>query len=186
MTDLDEDAGVIRIDLAAGLAGRLFGGLFLIVGLWLVWQLILSLLDVVLGPAPVGEVFVGIALLAALTPAFLVPGWLLALSRARVEIEQGAGRVTEIRDLLITERRTTYPLSAFDRIAVEELMVSPTRRSSNSRVSFQVQLHGPGSRSVMVALAGDGEEAMRLGGQLGRRLGLRVDDRRFAADASEV
>jgi hypothetical protein len=53
-------------------------------------------------------------------------------------------------------------------------------------VSFPVQGRGPASKGVIVALAGDSEEAMRLGGQLGRRLGLRVDDRRFAAAASEV
>ncbi|HEX7779059.1 MAG TPA: hypothetical protein VF424_07475, partial [Vicinamibacterales bacterium] len=62
--------------------------------------------------------------LTVMTAAFLVPGWLLVFSRARVEIDRVARTVTAIRDFRVYQLRERRALSEFDRLEVDRLKVS--------------------------------------------------------------
>lgn len=176
-TAMTEAGGVVRIEVSAGKAARLFGVPFLLVGLWLGYHLAGGIADLLTGRAPVGEFLAGTVLLAVVTASFLLPGWLLIASRGRVEIDRLQGTVTSIRDLRVYQSRQSRPLSDFTRLEVDLLATAPDRSSSRGR-AFQVELAARNSRNVVVGLLDDGDEALSSARRLGALVGLPVEDLR--------
>jgi hypothetical protein len=182
-TSMTDDAGAIRIALSGGHAARLFGLPFLLVGAWMVYYLIRSLIALMTGRAALSEFAFGIIVLAIFTAAFLIPGWLLVASRALVTIDRAADLVTVIRDLRIYQHRQVRKLSEFSRLEVDLLSgANPRRRVS----SYQIELVGADRDNVVVGLIDDREEALAFGRRLSALVGLPVEDMRYTERVEEA
>jgi hypothetical protein len=167
----------MKIALTGGLAARFFGVPFLAVGGYLAYELAGGIADLLVGRAAIAEMFAGTVLLLIMTGAFLIPGWLLTLSRAHVEIDPTARTVTYGRDFRVTQWRQVRSLSEFDRVEVDLLSVSSSHRSNGKR-AYQVELAADDRSNVLVGLFDDGEDALAFGHRLGASIDLRVDDLR--------
>ena len=172
---LSHDAPVLKIALTGNPAARLFGVPFLLVGAYMAYQLAFGIADIATGRAALGEMLAGTLVLVLFTGAFLVPGWVLTFARARVEIDRTARRVTSVRDFRVYAMRDMRPLSDFDRIEVDVLSVGSNKYSAGN---YQVELASPNRKNVVVGLFGKGDEAFRYGQELGRLIGLPIDDLR--------
>ena len=171
------DGPSIRIALAGTLAAKLFGLPFLLVGAYMAYQLAGGIADIASGRAAMTEMLAGTIVLVIFTAAFLIPGWLLVFSSARVEIDRAARSVTSIRDFRIYQQRTVRPLTEFTRLEVDHLSVSSSRQSKG-KASYQVELAGDHRKNVVVGLFDDDEEAVTFAREVGGVLDLPVDDRR--------
>jgi hypothetical protein len=181
---MTENAGTLTIPLEHGLVGRLFGVPFLAAGLWFAYQLVASAIGVIrLGPSEAVAYLPGLVLLLVMGAAFLVPGWLLALTRSRVQLNPLTGTVVEERDLRVRVLRKNYRLSDFDRISVGLLKVSS--KSDRAGAGYEVELRGDGGRSVLLGLFDDDEQALAHAEALASRLQLRVEDRCRADESGE-
>jgi hypothetical protein len=170
-----QDGGRVRIPLNTGIAARLFGIPFLAAGAYLLYQLAGGVVDLLTGRAAVSEMLVGTLILIVFTAAFLMPGWLLMFSRARVEIDRSARSVTCTRDFRVYQRDDLRPLADFRQIEVDRLSVSSNRQS---RSSYQVELAAANRNNVVVGLFDDGDEALAFGRELAAVIELPVSDRR--------
>ena len=172
-THVTESGGTIEITLSGGTAARLFGAPFLLAGAYLAYNLVLGLVELVTGRAAIAEVFFGTVILLVMTAAFLVPGWLLVASRARVDIDRTSRRLVSIRDLRVYQHRQERSLDEFSAISVDRLGASRTRQSSVR--SWQVELTAPTRKNQVIGLFDDDEDAngrhdqRRLVTQLTRR-----------------
>lgn len=176
-TQLTDDAGAIAITMGTNWPARLFGLPFLLVGLWLGHHLVEGVLDLANGRATVSEMFVGTLLLTVVTAGFLVPGWLLIASRARVEIDRMKGTVSSVRDLRVYRQVRSRPLSDFSRLEVDVLTVS-SNSSRGSRSGYQVELAALNRKNQRVGLFDAGDHAMSHARRLGALIGVPVEDRR--------
>ena len=184
MSTLVTDEGhATTITLAGPPTARLFGLPFLLVGVYLLFQWLGGVADIVRGRAGLGEMAVGTILLLLVALAFVVPGWMLTLAQSRVTIDHAAHTVTTVRDLRVYKHRATHPLSAFDRLDVAHLSVG-SRPGASRTAQFQVELAGAGSTTVLVGLFDDDGDALAFGRQLASRLALPVHDRRKAPGSS--
>jgi hypothetical protein len=174
-TTITTDAGPIRIVLGSGAAARLFGVPFLVLGGWLGYELTLGLVDFAKGRSG-SEMIPGTVLLMLFTLAFLVPGWLLLVSRATVEIDRSQGTVTTVRDLRLYRHRIVRKLSEFSSIEVDVLTTSPNQ--PRRRSGYQVELAGATRRNQVVGLFRGADEALEFGKQLSTMIGLPVADYR--------
>ena len=175
-TELIDEGGVVRVDVGTSMAARLFGLPFMLIGGYLAYQLAGGLVDLATGRAALSEMLVGTILLAIVTAAFLVPGWLLMFSKARVEIDRNTRTVTYVRDLRVYQHAEKRALSEFDRVEVDLLSVAPNRQSRGR--AYQVELAGRHRRNVVVGLLDDGDEALTFARRIGALIGLPVNDRR--------
>jgi hypothetical protein len=173
-TVLTEDGNPLTIELRGDATARLFGAPFLLIGGYLAYQLAGGVLDLLTGRAAVGEMLVGTMLLTIVTAAFLIPGWLLIFSRARIEIDRTARTVAYVRDLRVYQHRQQRALAEFDRIEVDLLSVAPNRRSRSR--AYQVELAGSRPGKITVGLFDDDEQALTFGHRLGALVGLPVTD----------
>lgn len=174
-----------RTTLNPGLAARLFALPFLAVGGYLGYQLGGGIVDLIAGRAGIGEMAAGTILLVVMTAAFLIPGWLMLMSRAIVEIDRAARTVSYTRDFRVYQRREVRQLAEFTRIVVDHLTVSTTRRSTG-KASYQIELAADNRKNVVVGLFDDGDAALGVARELGEVIELPVVDRREAEpDADE-
>lgn len=181
MSTLTIDGTHVRMTMAAGVAARLFGLPFLLVGGYLGFQLVGGVIDLVVGRASIGEMLAGTVLLAIITAAFLVPGWMLAFARASVDIDRVARTATCTRDFRIYQSRTVRPLSDFTRVEVDHLSVSANRASSG-KSSYQVELAATNRSNVVAGLFDDRDAALAFGRELGAIVELPVVDRRSLSE----
>ena len=175
-THVTERGGTIDISLSGGTAAKLFGLPFLVAGAYFAYNLMLGIADLVTGRAAIGEMLVGTVLVLVMTAAFLVPGWLLVASRARIEIDRTARRVVAIRDLRVYQHRQQRSLDEFTAVTVDRLGSSPTRQSSVR--SWQVQLTNASRKNQVIGLFDDDEEALGFARRISLATGLPVDDAR--------
>ena len=184
-TPLVVDGTHLKTRLDAPLAARLFGLPFLLVGVYLAYQLAGGVADLVAGRAAIGEMLAGTLLLFVMTAAFLIPGWLLVFSRAAVDIDRAARSVAYVRDFRVYQWRQVHQLSAFERLEVDRLSVSPNRQSTG-KAAYQVELAARNRRNVVVGLFDDGDAALAFGRELAAVIELPlVDRRRVEPDAGE-
>jgi len=169
-----EDRDPLTIRLSGGLAARLFGLPFLLVGGYLGFHLAGGVLDLLTGRASLSEMLAGTVLLLVVTAAFLVPGWLLVASRARIEINRMRGTVSYVRDLRIYEHREQRPLSEFTRIEVDLLSVRPNQQPRGR--SYRVELAGATKGKVTAGLFDAREDAIAFAQRLGALIGLPAED----------
>src|SRR5262245_13830731 len=175
-TQITERGGTIEISLSGGIAARLFGAPFLLVGAYFAYYLVLGVVDLVTGRAALGEMFFGTVILVVMTAAFLVPGWLLVASRGRIEIDRASRRVVSIRDLRVYQHRQERSLDEFTAITVDRLGSSRTKPSSVR--SWQVELTSPSRTNQVIGLIDDDEEAVAFARRISLATGLPVDDAR--------
>ena len=175
-THVTERGGTIDISLSGGTAAKLFGAPFLIAGGYFAYNLALGIVELATGRAAFSEMLAGTAILVVMTAAFLVPGWLLVVSRARVEIDRTARRVVAIRDLRVYQHRQQRSLDEFTAVTVDRLGSSATRQSSAR--SWQVQLTNRSRKNQMIGLFDDDEEALGFARRISLATGLPVEDAR--------
>jgi hypothetical protein len=178
-TAVGEETGAITIQMTGGIAGRLFGLPFLLVGGWLASQVVGAVTDLVTGRAAGAQMAAGLLVLMVVTAAFLIPGWMLVCARGRVVIDRTSGTLTAVRDYRVYQHREQRRLSEFTRLAVDMLTTAsnPRRRA---KPAFQIELVAATGSNVLVGLADDASGAMDLGRRLGALLGLPVEDLRYA------
>ena len=175
-TQIIERGGTIDISLSGGTAAKLFGAPFLLIGAYLAYYLVLGLVELATGRAAIGEMLVGTALLIVITAAFVVPGWLLVASRARVEIDRTARTVVSVRDLRVHQIRERRSLDEFNAVTVDRLGSSPTRKTSVR--SWQVELTNASRKNQVIGLFDDDDEAMGFARRISLATGLPIDDAR--------
>ena len=175
-THVTESGGAIEITLSGGLAAKLFGLPFVLVGLYFAYNLVLGVVELATGRAAIGEMLFGTMVVVVMTAAFLVPGWLLIASRSRIEIDRTSRRVVAIRDLRVHQIREERPLDEFTAITVDRLGSSPTRQSSVR--SWQVELTAPSHKNQVIGLFDDDEEALGFARRISFATNLPVDDAR--------
>jgi hypothetical protein len=175
----------MKIAMRGDLTARLFAGPFLVVGVYLTYQLVGGIADLLAGRAAVTEMLAGTVLLLIVALAFLVPGWLLMFSRARVEIDRTAGEVRSVRDFRIYQQREAHALPQFERVELDLLSVAPNRRSKGRR-AFQVELARRSGRNLLIGVFDDHDEALRFGRQVAGFLDLGCDDLCFSPDDAET
>lgn len=184
-TVMSDDATNLRIGMSGGTAARLFGAPFLLAGAYLGYYLVLNLVAILTGRAALSEFLPGTIVLTVMTTAFLVPGWLLMFSRARVEIDRVARTVTSIRDFRVYKLQERRALSEFDRLEVDRLKVSGRQSGGTRRPTFKVALAGAAASSLLVGVFDEWEDAMAHGRRLGPLIGLPVEDRSDAERTSD-
>ena len=184
-TVLRDEATNLRIGMSGGTAARLFGAPFLAAGAYLGYYLVLNLAAIVTGRAALSEFLPGTIVLIVMRAAFLVPGWLLMFSRARVEIDRVARTVTSIRDFRVYKLQERRALSEFDRLEVDRLKVSSRQSGGTRRPAFKVALAGTAGSSVLVGVFDEWEDAMAHGRRLGPLISLPLEDRSDAGPTSD-
>jgi hypothetical protein len=175
-TLIADNCSLVDIRLGGNTTAKLFGLPFLLIGGYLGYQLVGGVFDIVTGRAALAEMLAGTLILIVMTAAFLVPGWLLIFTRARIEIDRVAGTVTSVRDLRVYKFTDRRPLSEFESVEVDVLTVSTTNRSPST--SYQVELASPTRKNIVVGLFDDGDAAMEYAVRLGPSIGLPVKDLR--------
>lgn len=184
-TEIRDDATSLQIGLSGGTAARLFGLPFLLAGLYLGYYLVTGLFALLTGRAALSEFFLGTIVLLVMTAAFLVPGWLLMFSRARVEIDRVARTVTSTRDLRVYKLQERRALSEFNRVIVDRLKVSSRQSGPTRRLTYKVDLGGAAAKNLLVGVFDEWEDALAHGRRLGSVIGLPVEDRSDAPRTSD-
>jgi hypothetical protein len=175
----------MKIAMAGDLSARLFAAPFLLVGGYLTYQLVGGIADLLTGRAAITEMLAGTLLLLIVALAFLVPGWLLMFSRARIEIDRTARVVTSVRDFRIYRQREAHALSQFESVQVDFLSVAPTRRSKGRR-AFQVELSDHRGANLLLGVFAAHEDALSFGRQVANFIDLGFEDLRFRSDDAET
>lgn len=167
-------------------AGRIFGLLFTIPGIKLGWDLVNALREIARANAwQLSDVFaVGIWLLFALV--FLVPGWLIATIRRRVEIDRVGHAVQQVNDFGIYRWTSSRPLSDFKEVR----LYVPKTSSTSKRVGASVHVEltpTRGQSPVMVFMDDDEARARSIADDVTRATGLtlRNDLGRIEQDEEE-
>ena len=174
-THVTERGGTIDISLSGGTAAKLLGAPFLLAGGYFAYHLALGIVELATGRADVGEMLPGTLILIVMTAAFFVPGWLLAASRARIEIDRTRRRVVAIRDLRVYQHRHERALDDFTAIVVDRLGSSRTQSSVRS---WQVALTNKARKNQVIGLFDNDQEALPFARRIGLATGLPVNDAR--------
>lgn len=117
----------------------------------------------------------GMVILGLLGLLFLAPGWLLAFTRVRLELDASQGQVREVRDLLVYKMVTEHDLASFDRVEVVLKEIKYRHRESGSYktlITNQIALCGELAEEVVVGLIDDEAAAEELGREVAVLLGL--------------
>jgi hypothetical protein len=175
----------MKIAMAGDLSARLFAVPFLLLGGYLIYQLVGGIADLLTGRAAITEMLAGMLLLLIVALAFVVPGWLLMFSRARIEIDRTARVVTSVRDFGIYQQREAHPLSRFEGVKVDLLSVAPNRHSKGRR-AFQVELSDHRGTSLLVGVFGAHDDALSFGRRVANFIDVSFDDLRFRPDDAET
>jgi hypothetical protein len=167
----------LQIHFQGGLLLRLFGGLFLLVGGYFLYHLVMGIIDSI----RYGQmllVFPGTCLLVVMMLAFGIPGWLLALTRKHTVIDPVGREVLDVKDFLLYKQAKRYPVETFNQVVVsnEIRRMKESEHQNKTYLVYPVELTGTEGDTVMTAEMDNPSQALELGGQIAAMLGLPLKD----------
>ena len=173
---IEEGENSLKVYFKNGLALRLFGLPFLIVGGKFLYELLRGIYESIIS----GEMlllFPGTLLLIVMILAFGIPGWLLTFVRKSVTIDRGQSEVIDIKDFLVYKRVRRYPFTALRKVLVTRRRQKFKRASGADKVStlYPIELVGQADQRILVGELEEREPAKALAGQLAEMIGVEVE-----------
>lgn len=176
----------LKIRFQGGLPLRLFGGLFLMMGGYFLYQLVMGIIDSVRYKQML-LVFPGTCLLMVMILVFGIPGWLIALTRKQTVIDPVGREVLDVKDFLLYKQVKRYPAGAFNQVAVsnEIRRVKKSEHQYDTYLVYPIELTGLEGVSVLAAEMDNPGPALELGGQIAAMLGLPLKDKTETVNEDE-
>ena len=167
---LTREGTALRLDFTISPLVRLVGVPFLGMAAYLLYNLVMSVADVVRGSAGFGEMLGGQILLAVLFVSFGVPG-LLTFMRKWIVIHKESGVIDRVAHFLVYTHTRPTPLAQYQRIRAVLSLKSQTR--GNDTFTYDVELLGKKKTgSLLIGLFNKAPAAVAFGQQIAAELGL--------------
>jgi hypothetical protein len=148
---LTREGTALRLDFTVSPLVRLAGVPFLGMTAYLLYNLVMSIADVVRGHAGAGEMLGGQILLAVLIASFGVPG-LFTFMRKWMVIHKDRGMIDEITNFLVFSRTRRTPLAQYQRLRAVLSLNSRGSGGGSSSVTYDVELLGGKKTAAQLGL----------------------------------
>ncbi len=168
-----DEAGRLALRQPFPAAGRLFGLLFMLPGLKLLWDFVRALIEVGAASAWHWSDVFGFGFWLFFALVFLVPGWIIATLRRSVAIDRAQRSILQINDFLLYRWTSTRSLGEFQAVR----LYFPRRTSSSSaKASYHVELTGAKGKNVIVYLDRDEDAARAIAREVAASTALPLQD----------
>jgi hypothetical protein len=181
------DGNTIRIETAVPLAARLFGLPFLAMGVYVAYNLAMSVSEVLHGTGTAKEMIGGQLLMTVFMLSFGVPGATLVFGRRNVNIDRGRRSIGEVRKLSFFSLRTaTVPLEdvklvratlRLDQDMLAGVKVPGVTDANQTGPGYDVELiDGKGVKVMLAGMFSGAADAVTFSKELARALPLPFED----------
>jgi hypothetical protein len=177
-----DEAGRVALRQPFPAAGPLFGLLFMLPGLKLLWDFVGALIEVGAASAWHWTDVFGFGLWLVFALVFLVPGWIIATLRRSVAIDRAQRLILQINDFLLYRWTSTRSLGEFQAV---RLYFSRRTSSSSAKASHHVELAGAKGKNVIVYLDRDEDAARAIAREVAAFTALPLQDDVNRQDDSE-